>query len=276
MHVSKMSGSTQLCNILYNCILRSLLLYDRVQKYPPERDFRLRRKETLFGKHNRLKKWYAVHLHRKRRRKQLKDKDLRKMIGSRIKQRRTELNLHQKYIAEKMDVNTSTIQRYEAGTIDNTKKLILEGLADALHVSVEWLKGETDEYETVISDKRDLQIRDLLGKLSVSDKEELSDEQFAFSKDLLIYILSEYELFLDSFKFGCTNYKNDKQNKDIAKAIGIDSVKEYNEIMFLREVTHSINAYNDIADVIRLYSKNPEKASERLADLMADLGSDEE
>ena len=206
----------------------------------------------------------------------MKDKDLRKMIGSRIKQRRTELNLHQKYIAEKMDVNTSTIQRYEAGTIDNTKKLLLEGLADALHVSVEWLKGETDEYETDISDKRDLQLRDLMGRLSVSDKEELSDEQFAFSKDLLIYILSEYEMFLDSFKFGCTNYKNDKQNKDIAKAMGIDSVKEYNEIMFLREVTHSINAYNDIADVIRLYSKSPEKASERLANLMADFGSDEE
>lgn len=206
----------------------------------------------------------------------MKDKDLRKIIGSRIKQRRTELNLHQKYIAEKMDVNTSTIQRYEAGTIDNTKKLILEGLADALHVSVEWLKGETDEYETDISDKRDLQIRDLMGRLSVSDKEQLSDEQFAFSKDLLIYILSEYEMFLDSFKFGCTNYKNDKQNKDIAKAMGIDSVKEYNEIMFLREVTHSINAYNDIADVIRLYSKSPDKASERLANLMADFGSDEE
>ena len=206
----------------------------------------------------------------------MKDKDLRKMIGSRIKQRRTELNLHQKYIAEKMDVNTSTIQRYEAGTIDNTKKLILEGLADAPHVPVEWLKGETDEYETDITDKRDLQIRDLMGRLTVSDKEELSDEQFAFSKDLLIYILSEYELFLDSFKFGCTNYKNDKQNKDIAKAMGIDSVKEYNEIMFLREVTHSINAYNDIADVIRLYSKSPEKASERLANLMADFGSDEE
>ena len=206
----------------------------------------------------------------------MKDKDLRKMIGSRIKQRRTELNLHQKYIAEKMDVNTSTIQRYEAGTIDNTKKLILEGLANALHVSVEWLKGETDEYETDITDKRDLQIRDLMGRLSVSNKEELSDEQFAFSKDLLIYILSEYELFLDSFKFGCTNYKNDKQNKDIAKAMGIDSVKEYNEIMFLRDVTHSINAYIDIADVIRLYSKSPEKASERLANLMADFGSDEE
>ena len=200
----------------------------------------------------------------------MKDKDLRRMIGSRIKQRRTELNLHQKYIAEKMDVNTSTIQRYEAGTIDNTKKLILEGLADALHVSVEWLKGETDEYETDISDKRDLQIRDLMDRLPLNSQDALTDEQFAFSKDLLIYMLTEYELFLDSFKFGCENYKDSKQNKDIAKAMGIDSAKEYNEIMFLREVTHSINAYNDIADVIRLYSKDSCKAKMRLENLMSD------
>ena len=200
----------------------------------------------------------------------MKDKDLRRMIGSRIKQRRTELGLHQKYIAEKMDVNTSTIQRYEAGTIDNTKKLILEGLADALHVSVEWLRGETDEYETDISDKRDLQIRDLMDRLSLSSQDTLTDEQFAFSKDLLIYMLTEYELFLDSFKFGCENYKDSKQNKDIAKAMGIDSAKEYNEIMFLREVTHSINAYNDIADVIRLYSKDSGKAKMRLENLMSD------
>ena len=53
----------------------------------------------------------------------MKDKELRKLIGSRAKQRRTELNLTQPYIAEKMGVTASTIQRYEAGTIDNTKKL---------------------------------------------------------------------------------------------------------------------------------------------------------
>ena len=51
----------------------------------------------------------------------MKDKELRKLIGSRAKQRRTELNLTQPYIAEKMGVTASTIQRYEAGTIDNTK-----------------------------------------------------------------------------------------------------------------------------------------------------------
>lgn len=52
--------------------------------------------------------------------------------------------------------------RYGAGTIDNTKKLALEGLSEALHVSVEWLKGETEEYETDITDKRELLIREPL------------------------------------------------------------------------------------------------------------------
>ena len=76
----------------------------------------------------------------------MNDKELRKLIGGRAKQRRLELNLNQQYVADKMDVNKSTIQRYEAGSIDNTKKLVLEGLSSALHVSVEWLKGETEEY----------------------------------------------------------------------------------------------------------------------------------
>ena len=40
----------------------------------------------------------------------MKDKELRKLIGSRAKQRRLELNLTQPYVAEKMGVTASTIQ----------------------------------------------------------------------------------------------------------------------------------------------------------------------
>ena len=43
----------------------------------------------------------------------MKDKELRKLIGSRVKQRRLELNLTQPYVAEKMGVTASTILRYE-------------------------------------------------------------------------------------------------------------------------------------------------------------------
>ena len=95
----------------------------------------------------------------------MKDKELRKLIGSRAKQRRLELNLTQPYVAEKMGVTASTILRYENGSIDNTKKMVLEGLSEALHVSIEWLKGETDEYETDITDKKELQIRDVMGDI---------------------------------------------------------------------------------------------------------------
>ena len=196
------------------------------------------------------------------------DKELRKLIGSRAKQRRLELGLNQQYVAEKMDVNKSTIQRYEAGTIDNTKKLVLDGLASALHVSVEWLKGETEEYTSDITDERDLQLKDIFGRLTCLEQEDLKDDEFAFSKDLLIYMLSEYESFLDSFRSGCEKYKGSQRGKNIAKTTGFDSVKEYNEVMFLREITHSINAFNDIEVILRNYSKDSDDAYMQLKRLL--------
>ena len=125
----------------------------------------------------------------------MKDKELRKLIGSRVKQRRLELNLTQPYVAEKMGVTASTILRYENGSIDNTKKMVLEGLSEALHVSVEWLKGETDEYETDITDKRELQIRDAMGDILEQLPLALTKEEDAFSKDLLLLMLKQYGLF---------------------------------------------------------------------------------
>lgn len=196
------------------------------------------------------------------------DKELRKLIGSRAKQRRLELNLNQQYVAEKMDVNKSTIQRYETGSIDNTKKLVLEGLADALHVSVEWLKGETDEYVTDITDERDLQLKDIFGRLTCLEQDGLKDEEFAFSKDLLIYMLSEYESFMVSFRSGCEKYKGSQRGKSIAKTTGFGSVQEYNEVMFLREITHSINAFNDIEVILRNYSKDSKDAYMQLKRLL--------
>ena len=201
----------------------------------------------------------------------MKDKELRKLIGSRAEQLRTELNLTQPYIAEKMGVTASTIQRYEAGTIDNTKKMVLEGLSEALHVSVEWLRGETDEYETDITDKRELQIRDAMTDILKQLPLDLTKTEDAFSKDLLLLMLKQYELFLDSFQFACKNYKGNTKEADIAKVMGFESNDEYNEIMFLREITHTVNALNDMADIVRLYSKKPETAEQRLANLLSEV-----
>ena len=201
----------------------------------------------------------------------MKDKELRKLIGSRAKQRRQELNLTQPYVAEKMGVTASTILRYENGSIDNTKKMVLEGLSEALHVSIEWLKGETDEYETDITDKKELQIRDAIGDILKQLPLDLSKKEDAFSKDLLLLMLKQYNLFLESFQFACKNYTGSTNESDIAKAMGFESNDEYNEIMFLREITHTVNAFNDMADIVRLYSKKPEMAEQKLENLLSEV-----
>ena len=57
----------------------------------------------------------------------------------------------------------------------------------------------------------------------------------------------------------------------IAKVMGFESNDEYNQIMFLREITHTVNAFNDMADIVRLYSKKPETAEQRLANLLSEV-----
>ena len=71
-------------------------------------------------------------------------------------------------------------------------------------------------------------------------------------------------------------YTQDFENEfisltDIAKTIGFESNEEYNEIMFLREITHTINAFNEMADIVRLYSKKPKTAEQRLANLLSEV-----
>ena len=100
---------------------------------------------------------------------------------------------------------------------------------------------------------------------------DLSKKEDAFSKDLLLLMLKQYNLFLESFQFACKNYKGNTNEADIAKAMGFESNDEYNEIMFLREITHTVNAFNDMADIVRLYSKKPEMAEQRLENLLSEV-----
>ena len=45
--------------------------------------------------------------------------------------------------------------------------------------------------------------------------------------------------------------------------------------MFLREITHTVNMFNDMGDIVRLYSKNPETATTRLANLLSMVSEEE-
>lgn len=199
------------------------------------------------------------------------DRELCEFIGHRIKQRRTELHLGQQYLAEKMDVNKSTIQRYEAGTIDNSKKLILEGLSEALHVSSEWLRGETEEYESDVTDKRELQIgdamTDILQEIHMIHSD-MKDDELAFSKDFLLLLLREYMNFVENFKIANEKYGKTSGKEEIAKAAGFDSETELNEMLYIRQIMQTIDSFHEIRDILRKYPQNPKEACLRMRQLL--------
>lgn len=201
------------------------------------------------------------------------DREVCELIGHRIRQRRNELNLGQQYLAEKMDVNKSTIQRYEAGTIDNSKKLILEGLSEALHVSPEWLRGETEEYDSDVTDKRELQIgdamTDILHEIHLIHLGMEGDE-LEFSKDLLLLMLREYMNFVKNFKTANEKYTHPCGKEEIAKAAGFASEEELNETLFARQIHQTTDTFHEIRDILRKYPHNPQDACQRMRRILSE------
>ena len=70
-----------------------------------------------------------------------------KQVGQRIKERRTELGLSMPELGKRISVNKSTIQRYEADGVDPKRTMIINGLAEALLTTPEWLTGLSDDKE---------------------------------------------------------------------------------------------------------------------------------
>ncbi|SNU05859.1 Transcriptional regulator, contains XRE-family HTH domain [Lachnospiraceae bacterium] len=197
------------------------------------------------------------------------DKKLRKTVGERAKARRKELGLSMDYVAERMDVNKSTIQRYESGSIDNTKKLILEGLASTLHVSPEWLKGETDELTDNNSDGTFVQLEDTMKKLLSCYPLNISSDENQFVEKVLLLILKDFVEFNKSFEFAINFTSSD--NSSFADVIGCESEDEFNNMMFLKEIMHTINNLNEVSDILRRYPKEPDYANMRVNNLLSFL-----
>ena len=70
-----------------------------------------------------------------------------KQVGERVKERRTEIGISMPELGRRVSVNKSTIQRYEADGVDPKRTMIINGLADALLTTPEWLIGLSEEKE---------------------------------------------------------------------------------------------------------------------------------
>ncbi|MDY7224673.1 helix-turn-helix domain-containing protein [Halalkalibacterium halodurans] len=67
----------------------------------------------------------------------------KKLMGQRIKQCRTEMNLSQEGLAERLGMKRTNIANYEAGRVVPPGNVILE-LANILGVTTDYLLGRTD------------------------------------------------------------------------------------------------------------------------------------
>ena len=197
------------------------------------------------------------------------EKKLRQIIGSRTRARRKELKLTQGYLAEKLDVNKSTIQRYEKGTIDNTKKLVVEGLASALYVTPEYLRGETDTYESIIQNKRILEILDAMEEIRNTIPLGISMRDSEFAENLLLLLLKEYVSFAESFTIACHRYTEDnKFHDELAEMMGMNSGSEFNEMQFLREIMHTSNTFYELSNLLRDYVHDPVNVNKKVLNLI--------
>ena len=99
-----------------------------------------------------------------------------KQVGRRIKERRTELNITMPELGRRVGVNKSTIQRYEADGVDPKRTMVINGLAEALLTTPEWLTGLSDDKEnyTYTLCQRDIEehIRKYLDTVSYTVKGE--------------------------------------------------------------------------------------------------------
>lgn len=79
------------------------------------------------------------------------------MIGDRIKDRRIELDLTQKDVADKLNITYQTISKYERG-INSPDAITIAKLADILDCSADYLVGKTDDPDAKIIESKNCKI----------------------------------------------------------------------------------------------------------------------
>ncbi len=192
------------------------------------------------------------------------DSKRRKQIGARAKQRRLELNLPMQYVADQMGVNKSTVQRYESGAIDNTKKMVLEGLSRVLDVTPEWLLGETDALDSETTDALEIRIRDSYQRIQSMFPLKLNETETEFAKTMLLFLLESYEDLIPNFQSASERYSDTRNYDQISGKFGIVIDQEFKDMMYRREINSTINNLEQASQILALFPSNPQGALARL------------
>jgi transcriptional regulator with XRE-family HTH domain len=100
-----------------------------------------------------------------------------KEIGLRIKSVRETRGATLQEVADKIGVAKSTVQRYEAGTIDKIKLPIISSIAKVLEVNPSWIIGKSENMDVKDKNENDYELEDVYFSFAKEmQKEKISSE----------------------------------------------------------------------------------------------------
>ena len=77
-------------------------------------------------------------------------------MGKRIYMKRTENGMTMKQLADRLGVQTSAINKYEKGAVENIKRKTIEDMAKIFKCSPSWLMGFDANMDITVRDDNDL------------------------------------------------------------------------------------------------------------------------
>lgn len=197
-------------------------------------------------------------------------------IGKRIKERREELGLTIQYIADKVKVHKSTIQRYETGNIKDIKIPVIESIAKALQVNPMWIIGDVNikemhsaEYEQVTY----LSNIYFQGVMKWSEDKLLSENDTIILREHFSDLLLRYKDLIESYVYATIHWKNSKGDY---KTIYKDRLSDEKimELFFKQELEQKIKSLTDWVDALPNWiSRNKNEISATKEDYLTPLAA---
>ena len=119
--------------------------------------------------------------------------------GSRLKEQRTALRLSQESLAERLDVHVNTIRRWEQDRqAPDAKKL--DALAEALHTTVAYLSGETDNPQRETNDDENVSSPVVRNVAMIKNPSFVKEGNLIGNKNVLVYEVNGERFILPATK----------------------------------------------------------------------------
>ena len=176
-----------------------------------------------------------------------------KQVGERIKERRNELGLSMSQFGERMGVNKSTIQRYEAKGIDPKKNYLIISLADALDTNAAWLRGESDDRSGDVISKCKMQIDGATNIfLDILEQSDLDESHQLMMTSILSCFTSMFGITTKHFDIAMrevVRIENDEGLKTSLMKYALDS-GDISEKAYRQEMEQPVDSYRQMVDCL--------------------------